>query len=462
MMSWQTAPYDEYKDTEYDWLGRVPSHWEKTSIRSISKLSNQRYGKRDDLELLSVYREYGVIRKASRDDNHNVESEDLSNYKYVDKGYLVLNKMKMWQGSLGVSNYEGIVSPAYIVCQLSQGLNKHYVNYLLRAAVFKTIYNRLSYGVRVGQWDMRYEDFKNIILYIPPKEEQDQIVRFLDDKISKVNRLIRAKRKQIELLKEQKDSVIYEVVTRGLEPTSKMKSSGNEWLGSIPKDWDVRYLYQVTSQQKISNKETQNQNLLSLSYGRIIQKDIDKVEGLLPSTFDTYQVVSDGNVILRLTDLQNDQKSLRVGLVTQTGIITSAYTCLSVKNSILPDYLYLLLHSFDVKKVFYGMGSGVRQSMSYKDIKRLVVIIPPLEQQERIVRFCNRVISSIDLKVASIEKKINFLSEFRTALVSQVVTGKVDVRGIEIGDPVHFEEDLDELDEGELENLEIEEVGEEE
>ncbi|NMB01181.1 MAG: hypothetical protein GX971_06645, partial [Firmicutes bacterium] len=307
-----------------------------------------------------------------------------------------------------------------------------------------------------------YEDFKNIILYIPPKEEQDQIVRFLDDKISKVNRLIRAKRKQIELLKEQKDSVIYEVVTRGLEPTSKMKSSGNEWLGSIPKDWDVRYLYQVTSQQKISNKETQNQNLLSLSYGRIIQKDIDKVEGLLPSTFDTYQVVSDGNVILRLTDLQNDQKSLRVGLVTQTGIITSAYTCLSVKNSILPDYLYLLLHSFDVKKVFYGMGSGVRQSMSYKDIKRLVVIIPPLEQQERIVRFCNRVISSIDLKVASIEKKINFLSEFRTALVSQVVTGKVDVRGIEIGDPVHFEEDLDELDEGELENLEIEEVGEEE
>ena len=135
-------PYGKYKDTEYDWLGNVPSHWERLSIRSITELSNKRNGTRNDLELLSVYREYGVIKKSSRDDNHNVESEDLSNYKYVDSGYLVLNKMKMWQGSLGVSKYEGIVSPAYIVCKLTGELNSSYINYLLRAAVYKTIYNQ--------------------------------------------------------------------------------------------------------------------------------------------------------------------------------------------------------------------------------------------------------------------------------------------------------------------------------
>ena len=175
--------YKEYQNTEYDWLPEVPHHWEKRSIRTITKPSDARNGNRDDLELLSVYREYGVIKKASRADNHNVESLNLSNYKYVGKDFLVMNKMKMWQGSLGVSNYEGIVSPAYIVCQFSIDSNYRYLHYLLRSATFKTQYNRISYGIRVGQWDMRYSDFKNINLYLPPRPEQDHIVNFLDSKI---------------------------------------------------------------------------------------------------------------------------------------------------------------------------------------------------------------------------------------------------------------------------------------
>ena len=131
-----------------------------------------------------------------------------------------------------------------------------------------------------------------------------------------------------------------------------MKDSGIPWVGQIPEHWDSRFLFQVSKEHYISNKNVLHQNLLSLSYGKIVNKDINKTDGLLPANFDTYQVVEDGNLILRLTDLQNDHKSLRVGLVTQEGIITSAYVCLETFDSILPKFLYYQLHSFDIKKVF--------------------------------------------------------------------------------------------------------------
>lgn len=445
--------YKEYQNTEYDWLPEVPQHWEKRSIRTITKPSDVRNGNRDDLVLLSVYREYGVIKKASREDNHNVESLDLSNYKYVGTNYLVMNKMKMWQGSLGVSNYEGIVSPAYIVCQFSTDANYRYLHYLLRSATFKTQYNRISYGIRVGQWDMRYSDFKNINLYLPPRNEQDKIVHFLDSKISKINNFIQAKKREIELLKEQKQAEINYAVTKGLNPNVPLRDSGIEWVGEIPEHWDVKYLSQVSKEHFVSNKTIKNQNLLSLSYGKIINKDINTTNGLLPASFDTYQVVDYGNIILRLTDLQNDHKSLRTGLVTQTGIITSAYTCLISNQSIVPEYLHFLLHSFDIRKVFYGMGGGLRQSIGFNEIRRLKVLVPSIGEQREIIEKCNTILSAIEKMVYGIEQEISLLKEYKTSLISEVVTGQVDVRDVEVDEILELEA-IDEVD-GEMATEEV-------
>jgi type I restriction enzyme S subunit len=450
--------YDEYRKSDLLWLDRIPRHWKLKKIKHLFKERTEK-GYPDE-PLLAATQAKGVVPKSMYENRTVTAEKDLHLLKLVEVGDFVIS-LRSFQGGIEYAYYRGIISPAYTIMVPNEAVNRGYFRYLAKSQPFLELLGFCVTGIREGQ-NIDYGILKNSYMPVPPLEEQEQIARYLDDRVSRINKFIGTKKKQIELLKELKNSVIYEVVTKGLEPTPKMKSSGVEGLGNIPEEWDIRYLFQITSQQTISNKEIQNQNLLSLSYGRIIQKDIDTTEGLLPSTFDTYQVVSDGNIILRLTDLQNDQKSLRVGLVTQTGIITSAYTCLSVKDYVLPEYLYLLLHSYDVKKVFYGMGSGVRQSMSYKDIKRLVVIIPPLKQQKRIVQFCNRVISNVDLKVASIEKKISLLSEFRTAHISQVVTGKIDVRGIETEEPVQFEEDLDEQYEGELESLEIEEGWEEE
>lgn len=204
------------------------------------------------------------------------------------------------------------------------------------------------------------------------------------------------------------------------------------------------YLSQTATEQSISNKDIRNQNLLSLSYGKIINKDINTTDGLLPASFDTYQIVHNGNIILRLTDLQNDHKSLRVGLVTQTGIITSAYTCLLPRRNVVPEFLYLLLHSYDVCKVFYGMGGGVRQSIGFDDIRRLLIPVPPLGEQKQIADFCYIKSDFIERLVVSIEKEILLLTEYRTRLISDVVTGKVDVRGINVPEFECVEESIDE------------------
>jgi type I restriction enzyme S subunit len=271
-----------------------------------------------------------------------------------------------------------------------------------------------------------------VIFTIPPREEQGQIVRFLDWKLAKINKLIRAKKRQIALLNEQKQVIINNAVTKGLDPNVPMKDSGIEWIGPIPEHWKILYLSQTATEQSISNKDIHNQNLLSLSYGKIINKDINTTDGLLPASFDTYQIVHNGNIILRLTDLQNDHKSLRVGLATQTGIITSAYTCLLPRGNVVPEFLYMLLHSYDVCKVFYGMGGGVRQSIGFNDIRKLLILVPPLEEQKQIKDFCYTKSDFIEGLIVSIEKEIMLLIEYRNRLISDVVTGKVDVRDIEI------------------------------
>lgn len=195
----------------------------------------------------------------------------------------------------------------------------------------------------------------------------------------------------------------------------------SDWIHAVPSHWKEETLIQVAENQQIKNKGMAERNLLSLSYGKIIQKDINRTDGLLPASFEGYQIVQNGNIILRLTDLQNDHKSLRTGLVTQTGIITSAYTCLKVRGGILPAYLHLLLHSADLHKVFYGMGGGVRQSIGYKDIRYMPIIVPPIKEQDQIVRFLDWKISSISHLISNKSKQIKRYKKLLQSEIEQQI-----------------------------------------
>ena len=182
---------------------------------------------------MSVYRDYGVIPKIV-DDNHNVTSEDTSKYKYVQKGDLVINKMKAWQGSLGVSKYEGIVSPAYYIYKFhDDSFDGKFFHYLIRGC-YKDEFRRISGGIREGQWDLSAEKFENTMIIIPPIPEQHRIADFLDSKCSEIDNLLKIYVPAWNLQKKYKKAVITEAVTKGLDKDAKMKDSGVEWIGEIP------------------------------------------------------------------------------------------------------------------------------------------------------------------------------------------------------------------------------------
>lgn len=200
------------------------------------------------------------------------------------------------------------------------------------------------------------------------------------------------------------------------------KDSGFEWLGNIPASWPIVLLSQIVTQVKNKNSDLREQNLLSLSYGRIKRKPIDTNGGLLPESFDGYNVIESNDIVLRLTDLQNDHRSLRVGLATERGIITSAYTTMRPRNSESAKYLYYLLHTFDIRKGFYGMGSGVRQGLNYDEVKKLKLPLPTIVEQEAIAAYLDRETERIDAIIAEAKASIEEYKAWKASIIYEVVT----------------------------------------
>lgn len=217
------------------------------------------------------------------------------------------------------------------------------------------------------------------------------------------------------------------------------------WFGTIPEGWRAVPLYGVASERKIANRGLRETNLLSLSYGRIVRKDIETNERLLPASFETYQIVRPDDIVLRMTDLQNDQWSLRSALVGETGIITSAYLALRLRN-VEPRFMAYQFRAIDLMKVFYSMGGGLRQSIGFGDLKRLRVLTPPVEEQQAIADYLDRETAQIDAFIAKNEELIALLTERRAAVIAHAVTRGVDdsvplkASGVEwLGDvPIHW------------------------
>lgn len=201
-----------------------------------------------------------------------------------------------------------------------------------------------------------------------------------------------------------------------------MVNSGIPWIGEIPKGWCVNLLSSLFDEHKQKNKGLVETNLLSLSYGKIIRKDINTKEGLLPESFDGYNVISSGDIVFRLTDLQNDKRSLRTGLCTENGIITSAYVTIRGRHSLNSAYYHYLFHSYDLCKVFYGMGEGVRQGMNYGDLRKLLILLPSLSEQQKIASFLDRKCSEIDEMIALQEKIVEELKAYKQSVITEAVT----------------------------------------
>ena len=202
----------------------------------------------------------------------------------------------------------------------------------------------------------------------------------------------------------------------------EMKDSGIEWIGEIPKTWTITILSALFSERKCKNSGLAENNLLSLSYGNIVRKNIESNEGLLPASFETYNIIEPGNIVFRLTDLQNDKRSLRTGLCKERGIITSAYVTLQIRSDDSPRYMHYLFHTYDLCKVFYGMGDGVRQGMNYEDLKRLRILRPDQDTQRRIADYLDHKCSQINTIIARQQQVIEKLKAYKLSVITEAVT----------------------------------------
>lgn len=215
-------------------------------------------------------------------------------------------------------------------------------------------------------------------------------------------------------------------MSTALKQNSDFQATSLEWLGRFPSRWSVEPGLAVLQERQVKNIGLVEPTVLSLSYGRVVIKPQDKLRGLVPESFETYQIVEPGNIIIRPTDLQNDHVSLRVGQAKDRGIITSAYMCLETKGNLTEDYAHLLLHAYDIKKVFYGLGSGLRQNLSWVDFRRLPIPVPPTEEQAQIVRFVRHLDQRVNRLIKTKRRLIELLNEQKQAIIHRAVTRGLD------------------------------------
>lgn len=264
-------------------------------------------------------------------------------------------------------------------------------------------------------------------IFYPSFSEQRKIIDYLDKRCGELDCVITDIQAQIATLEQYKRSVITETVTKGLNPNAEMKDSGIEWVGEIPVHWPVHPVYSYYGERKNKNRLGKEDNLLSLSYGRVIRKDINTNDGLLPESFNTYNIVEAGDIIIRPTDLQNDKRSLRTGLVKEHGIITSAYIDLCPLKQVDSRYFHFLLHAYDVMKVFYNMGNGVRQGLNYSEFSRLMVFEPPYEEQVAMADYLETKVTEVDAIIEQKKEQMAVLDAYKRSLIFEYVTGKKEV-----------------------------------
>ncbi|HDS6882745.1 restriction endonuclease subunit S [Citrobacter sp. Cf224] len=413
--------YSEYRDSGVEWLGEIPKHW---NTKRLGQFFEERREKVSDKNYpaLSVTMQ-GIVPQLDT----AAKTEAGDNRKLVLKNDFVINSRSDRKGSAGTSQFDGSVSLISIVMR-PKNINVNFAHHLLRSYPFQEEFYRNGKGIVADLWSTNSSEMKNILLPEIPDRESQIIANFLGHETAKIDNLIEKQQQLIELLKEKRQAVISHAVTKGLNPDVPMKNSGIEWLDRIPSLWKVIPTYSICIPTTYKNSRGSEQNVLSLSHGKIIKRNIESNFGLLPESFNTYQTIDKGDIILRLTDLQNDKNSLRVGLVKERGIITSAYLNINPGRYLSSSHLYYLLYSYDVMKVFYGMGGGLRQSMKFEDLRRLPLLIPSVEEQGIIVKYLDKLTDKIDTLIEKQLQQITLLKERRTALISATVTGKIDVR----------------------------------
>lgn len=429
--------YPEYKDSGVEWIGNIPSSWKVMPLKALFRRVKRT--KHPEETLLSVYRDWGVIEKTSRDDNFNKPSEDLSPYQLVLPGDLVTNKMKTWQGSIAVSSIRGIVSPAYYVFEPLTKQSAAYYHYLLRSDRYIAHYENISKGIRVNQWDLDYPQMKNSVVLIPDESEQGRIASYLDEKTKAINSIIEKKQRQIGLLKEKRAAVINHAVTKGLNPKAKLVDSGVEWIGITPSSWELTKIKPTikTIQAGVWGDEPKKDDN-DIRCLRVADFDYEYLTTAEPKTvrnnpkLPQAKILKDGDILFEKSGGGEKTPVGRAVLYSGEGGVTCANFIDVVRvdeQKVLPAYLVFYLAALydgrlNTKYIKQNTGIQNIKAASYFSEQ---IPLPPKNEQEEIVQYLQNYLDKDRLASEKLNKTITLLQEFKSSLISHVVTGKIKV-----------------------------------
>lgn len=439
--------YESYTICPSLWNKEFPSHWCVLPMYAVAK--EKSICNCVDLPLLSVYLDVGVVPfSAKAEKRTNVTSKDLSKYQRVDFGDFVLNNQQAWRGSVGISFDTGIVSPAYVVLSMNDYLDSRYANYLFRSRIMVEQYLINSKSVGSIQRNIYWPALKRTEVLIPFRDEQDQIVRFLDWKVSSINRLINIKKKEIKDIDALKRSLISHAITHGLSADAPMKYSGVKWLGNIPAHWRIMKLRQIL--HPVSEKNHPELPLLSVvrEHG-VILRDIEDTESnhnYIPDDLSGYKVVKKGQFAM------NKMKAWQgsYGISDYTGIVSPAYFIFDMAFENL-EYFHYAIRSKVYVNFFAQASDGIRVGqwdLQMDKMKEIPFIIPPSDEQNAIVEHIKNTLPTYNNAIEKLTAEVEVLEEYKAKIIADTVTGKIDVRGIEIPEYEFVEETIDGDSEG--------------
>lgn len=433
--------YQTYSATpEAVWFHKVPAGWRATKMRELfaernTKVSDKEY------PALSVGK-MGIVPQLDT----AVKTDNGDNRKLICKGDFAINSRSDRKGSSGISKYDGSCSLIITVLKPHYELNGRFYHYLLRSHYFVEEFYRNGHGLVADLWTTKWDELRNIYVPVPPRAEQDQIVRYLDWQVARINKMIHGYQKQIKLLEERRQTIIDSAVTCGIDHIP-LKESGTHWVSAIPENWEMVFAKKLFAERKDKAFPKDEQLTASQKYGIISQSDFMEKEGRRVT------VVITGNDILKHVgkgDFVISMRSFQGGLEYSyvEGKISSAYVMLIPrKEYVYDEFFKWLFKSTPYIKALQGTSDLVRdgQALRYANFAKIPLPQFPIEEQKRIADFIELETRKIGDALPYFEKEINLLREYRTRLISDVVTGQMDVRGIKIPDYTP-EEDIEESD----------------
>lgn len=419
--------YSSYKDSGISWIGEIPEHWEVCRMKRVFSEAKEK-NTTESGTLLSLSQYTGITLKDDAKKVGMFEAESTIGYNVVHPGQFVMNIMLAWNGSYAVSDYEGIISPSYCVFNFNEDCEKKYFHYLLRLPAYAGAFKTMSKGIiesRLRLYPIYFLAFKTII---PPQDEQRAIVSYLEDKTSKIDAYVADKEKEILLLQELKQKTIADAVTKGLNPDVKTKDSGISWIGDIPEHWETKRVASFFTGKVETNLDFFYKHAFKFYYGTLVPKNEVGDEDEYRETYVKYSVIHKDDILINGLNLNYDFVSQRVAIAPSDGIITSAYIVVRPRKGTNALYYNFLFKAMDSMKLFHGMGTGIRLTLSYDELKKQVIVVPPADEQRAIVSYIEEKCQKIDSLTTELQSEIDYLKEYKQRLIADCVTGQINVQ----------------------------------